>query len=168
MLKFTMFLKLAASLLESKDTTSGPGMYGAVKPDAGSIKRIRQLINELGLENSVSDKDLHATVMNSRKHVNEIDAAEAIVVNLPASGFGDELAIFGQRAGDKCLVLKLSSLELRAIFAQLGKLGASYDFPTYEAHITLAYGLPANFELPKHPVLIPIHFNDFEMKPLED
>jgi hypothetical protein len=157
MLKFTKFLALTASLLESKPRNN-TGTYVAVYPNEKTISRLCTLCMELDLSDMIDDDKLHATVLYSRKGIDHPQAEKIADEYLPIEAIGDEYAVFGHEGEEKCLVLKLSSVGLRGLHAEYRNMGGTSDYPTYEAHVTLCYGIPENYPLPKEKPCVPLTF----------
>jgi hypothetical protein len=125
------------------------------------------LISSLGIKNPVSANELHATVTYSKAPIS--DPSKDVKEILPAVAESGRFALFDTKEGAKCLVLKLRSLDLRALHLLISKkYNASHDFPTYEPHITLCYDVGKDFELPEEKPDISVCFDDFEVKDLDD
>ena len=143
--------------------------FVSVKPDSASINEIYGLMDRIRLpgKDRVVPSELHATVAYSRDPIH--DPSRDVRDFLPIEADGDELTVFYSRnEGKRVLVLKLTSLRLRALHHLIRKhYGASYDFPTYEPHVTLCYDLPEGFDFPKRIDPIPINFTEFESKKLD-
>jgi 2'-5' RNA ligase len=141
-------------------------LYAALRPDEESCRKIADLIDDLGIENPVEASDLHATVLYSRKPVG--DASTIIRKKLPVQAKSDRLEIFPSQEGKNVLVLKLSSVSIRALHHELiDRLGASHDFPTFEPHVTLCYDYPSP-EPPKLGVHLDLDFDTFVVRDLDD
>jgi hypothetical protein len=119
--------------------------YVAVKPDLDSIETIVEVCEVIGLPSHmmVGETDLHATVTYSREPIS--DPTKVLKEFMPIRACGDDLTFFKSRDGKQCLVLKLSSVGMRAAHTAIKKTGASHDFPTFEAHVTLCYDTPADY-----------------------
>lgn len=151
-------------LLEARVKKPKP-TFASVKPNEASIDELQYLSRKIGLkpEMMVHADEYHSTVCYSRKAIpNPTEIVQSFV---PMTAVGDELAIFGTEK--RVLVLKLQSVKLRAVYAEIMKTGASYDFPTFEPHVTLCYDLPEDFEVPKSIDPVRLRFTDFEVKPLD-
>lgn len=139
-----------------------------VKPDDASMHEIYGLMDRIKLPGGdrVVPSELHATVTYSRTPID--DPRGDIPEFMPISATGDELTVFTSRSGKRCLVLKMSSVSLRALHSHIQKnYGASYDFPTYEPHVTLCYDLAEDFKVPSRIEPINITFKTFTVKPLD-
>ncbi len=145
--------------------------FASVKPDKASIQRLKQLAQDIGLpaDLMVEDSELHATVCYSRDPIE--DPASIIKGFLPITAKGDKLHFFESRKdGKQCLVLKLTSLQLRALWSSIMQSGASHDFPTYEAHVTLCYDTPPNLveQLENYDIKpVSLLFTKYETKRLD-
>lgn len=160
MISFSLF-KL---LMEGKPKPT----YVPVIPDDASIHRIYGLMEEIGLpgKDRVVPSDLHTTVIYSNSPIS--NPSKTIREFMPITATGDDLTVFDTRSGKKCLVLKLSSVSLRALHVEIRReYGASHDFPTFEPHVTLCYDLPDDFSVPKKIDPITIEFRAFKVKELD-
>lgn len=102
----------------------------------------------LGL-NNVDPDTYHCTVMFSRAPV---PAADDLKRDIEAVGFATGYEVFPTKDGSKCLVLRLQCDEAEKLNHVLTKLGATSDYPTYKAHVTICEqytGSEAVEELPK-------------------
>lgn len=159
--------KIFAEMTGGKQPT-----YVAIKPDLDSIETLIELAEIIQLPSSmmVAENELHATVCYSRTPI--ADPTKTVQGWLPIHAKGDEFTVFKTRdQGKNCLVLKLSSVPLRGLHVLLKKgYGASHDFPTFEAHVTLCYDTPdyviKNAESIADPN-VNLLFTKFEVKPLE-
>jgi hypothetical protein len=88
--------------------------------------------------------DYHTTIVCSRRYVDLGDPHEDNLVVDP-SAFVSRIEFIGEK---KDIVLKFASPELWQRWIQASTLGATWDFPTYVPHVTLAYPLEG-----KTPVL---------------
>lgn len=146
--------------------------YAAVKPDLDSIETIVEVCEAIGLPSHlmVGETDLHATVTYSREPIG--DPTKIIKEFMPIRAKGDDLTFFESRDNKKqCLVLKLSSVDLRAVHAAVQKTGASWDFPTFEAHVTLCYDTPPEYVKRIKRASKPnvnLLFTEFEVKELDE
>lgn len=109
-----------------------------------------------GIENIESAEDLHVTVAFSRAPLNWQRAGEDYYCE-PYAGHGaGELAMSVSRDGvskrieggprevallgpDKALVLRFDSISLTQRWCSLRQLGASWDYPGYQPHVTISY-----------------------------
>lgn len=140
--------------------------FASILPDLESRESLVELAEVIGLSNTdlVPEPELHITVAYSRADI--MDPTKIIKAALPVFGAGDEFTIFNTRDGKRALVLKVSSVSIRALHVALRKHGASHDFPTYEPHVTLCYDLPEGFVMPKNAPFVNLAFTSFEVKPL--
>jgi hypothetical protein len=137
-----------------------------VYPDEETILQVRALCARLGIKDPMPPSKLHSTVLYSRKHVDH-DVCRKLI-ELPVYGRGDGLALFPQQDGKKCLVLEFSSIYLQGLHNKLIQRGGTHDFPSYETHVTLARDLDDSFVVPKREIIVPLVFNRFEVKDLDE
>lgn len=164
MLGFSAFTRALKTLTEGVGRVP---MYVAVKPDLDSREGIVELLETIQFPSSlmVPEREFHCTVAYSREPIR--DPSLVVSEFLPIEGTADEWAVFGREKD--CLVLKLSSVDLRALHYLIReKYGATHDFPTYEAHLTVCDRLPPDFKLPDAKPNLKLRFNGFEIRPLDD
>lgn len=133
------------------------GTYVAVRVLPSTATNLAEYcrVNGINIEDKGPwERRLHSTILYSRKHCPNLVAESGALYAADFDGFdyftGDE----GKR---DVLVVKLHSPMLEARHNELmHKHNATYDYPTYNPHITLAYG--STVDLTKLP---PITFNIF-------
>ncbi len=114
----------------------GKGLYVAAKFSESTLDALEELQRSLKLPNPVPRDKLHTTIVYSR-------------VNVPykvASGSFEiadkgKLDVFKTQSGDRALVFKMESDYLHARHLYAKALGATYDYPDYQPHITLSYNI---------------------------
>jgi hypothetical protein len=101
---------------------------------------LRAWAETCGVTVTVPDDLLHVTIAYSRTPVdwNGVGLGEP---RLEARGGARRLELLGFRGHD--LVLSFASPELVARWRQICDAGATWDWPRYQPHVTLAYDLPA-------------------------
>ena len=121
------------------------GTYAAVKFDDSTLDMFQELQQIMELYNPVPRDKLHSTICFSRVKIPYIPLTEKMPI-----GSTHKLEVF-EHNGKRALVVLLDSpyLESRHEYANI--LGATFDFPTYNPHVTLAYDIGA-MEIPKHGV----------------
>lgn len=164
MLTFSSFIKACRVLAE---TNSAKGTYIAVYPDDDTLDLIGDLAEKIGVDLLPLD-GLHATILYSRKTLDHDACGKLMHTSIPVHGTGDELTLFDQQDGKKCLVIKITNLELLSLHTTLRKMGGTHDFPSYHAHVTLCRDLPHDFEIPKEEISIPMRFNDYTVQHLKE
>lgn len=125
------------------------GTYAAVRVLDPANTLISAFISKAGLSTSYEiERRKHVTLLYSRVWLPNFVPDPSIVHLARCVGFD----LFDFKDGEKCLVMKLSAPTLSARFAKLmSEHPATYDFPTYQPHITLAYKIPADFDIGKLP-----------------
>ena len=95
--------------------------------------------------------DLHVTVIYSRKDHSEQYTPEPNAFHM---AFPESYALFdGEQEGRACLVLKLRCPSLVRRHHQLMEtLDATYDYPVYHPHVTIAQDVPKDLFLPRLPL----------------
>lgn len=134
------------------------GTYACIKPDAASVDKLNSLCRE---NNIVPDHDFHCTIVYSKV---PCPAVTTIIPHFPITTTSNEFDIFGQEK--RCLVLRLESEDIHNLFKQAMMLGASYDYPKYEPHVTLSYDFQGT-ELPKISNL-KLTFETYHVEALEE
>ena len=104
------------------------GTYVAFKVKNGD--QLVSFCNSLGIEVSKPD-ELHVTVSYSRTTFNMNMFPDEEFVIPPGHSHFSLL--------NNCLVLKLDSVKLHSEFIRAKNHGATYDYPTYQPHITIQY-----------------------------
>jgi hypothetical protein len=137
-------LLMPSELIAEKKILSGT--YGAVRFSKDSQNRLQKYIEENNIPNPCDTKDLHSTFLYSRKKV-----------NFPSNGVFDEqirvnpktykLDLFGEKKN--CLVLRFESKYLQSRWKAAMDLGATYDYPALDPHVTLSYDVGEDFDLSK-------------------
>jgi 2'-5' RNA ligase len=141
------------------------GTYAKLIPDEITQNRIHAILSLFNIENAVSARDLHVTLIYSRNDCNSI---KHIPIQLPIKAVGLELAIFKNPDGSNCLVVKLDSEDLQDLHWHCrNEHFALHDYPTYQPHVTLSYdfecGLPSNTFLEHFHSL---YFDQYVVEPL--
>jgi hypothetical protein len=110
------------------------GTYIGLNLSPTSIKQLQNLQKQLGI---TEEFPFHITIVYSRKKIN-MDLNTKINKTILA----EEFHIFDNtdKGGDRALVVKFNCpyCESRHTYAETA-LGATWDYPTYESHITLSY-----------------------------
>lgn len=103
-----------------------------------------------GLAQAITPDDMHVTVAYSRSPVDWQAAGEAWCTDPDGGitvkpGGPRQLALFGPE--QKCLVLAFASNDLNWRHASLEEIGASWDWESYQPHLTLTYSAPEGLDL---------------------
>jgi len=124
------------------------GTYAAVRYDKASCEALKALMTLWNVPNPINPDHFHSTLIYSRKPVPEdkqhnMDHAELkrLGWKFPISGF--RMMDSSSEIHDKTvLVLMLHAPELEALHDKLIASGATHDFESYDAHITISYSAP--------------------------
>jgi len=152
--------------LEEKIKMKHPnGTYMSVKVSRATQKLLDKWSREHNIPNPIDPKDMHTTLVYSRKPVPESDDYP---INFPIACKIKEWQIFPTgNEGKKCLVAVVESEVLQQHFRAIHTLyGASFDYPKYIPHITLSY----DYGLNKVPTDLPdftIVYDDKDFQPLD-
>ena len=122
------------------------GSYAAVTFNKATIDTILEYMKENNIPRPLAAEKLHTTLLYSRRHLPDYNPQGKIA---PAwIGTPTEFVVWETRGKFRdeptknCLVLKYKCKELTARHEELMKEHpATYDFPTYEAHITFSYDI---------------------------
>ena len=113
------------------------GTYAKLVPSERTRKAVKSIIDQINVENPVSEKDLHVTVIYSRC---ECQSVENIDPELPIVANGVKFDLFTNADGTTSLVLCLDGEELQKLHDTCTEdHGATHDYPTYKPHMTLSY-----------------------------
>lgn len=142
------------------------GTYISVKPDKLSKDALRNWAITNKIPNPLESKDLHCTVIYSRKGIPE---AKHYDMELPINAKTSGLKIFKQQNGKNCVVVTIKSEDLSTHHDTImDKYGATYDFDSYIPHITLSYDIgDLDIKKYKFPVM-DIVFDDYEFTKLDE
>lgn len=131
------------------------GTYAAVRVLEPSNKQISNFLKFHKVPTTLNSKERrrHVTVIYSRNYLPNLVAEDPKVFHR-AKFMAYEL--FDTKPGKpdstKCLVMKLSTPTLQARHAKImSEHPATYDWPTYQPHITLSYQIPYNFDVGSLP-----------------
>lgn len=134
------------------------GTYAAVRYDEASCEALKALMKLWNVPNPINPDHFHSTLIYSRKpvpkeHQHNMDREELkrLGWKFPISGF--RMMDSSSEITDKIvLVLMLEAPQLQELHDKLVANGATHDFDSYDAHITLSYNAP-NFDWSK--IVIP-------------
>lgn len=136
------------------------GLYSSVRPDGTSAAALVGWCAFNGVPNAVPPEDLHATIIYSRQPVRGYQPSDA-AVTVDAASF--RLGILD----GKLLVLHFASPDLEARHAAARALGATWDFPSYQPHITLSTDIGSFDWVTLKPPQFPISLGDEKVEPLD-
>lgn len=121
------------------------GTYVGLNLSDQSVKRLKEFQKSLGITESFP---FHITLVYSRKVI-KMDLNQHINKTIHAENFH----IFDNSAtgGDRALVIKFKCEYCEKRWAYAKTLGATWDHPSYESHITLSYNWDG--PVPDHKLL---------------
>lgn len=121
--------------------STNKGLYVAGRFTDSTLDALERLQSFLAIPNRVPREKLHTTIVYSTKHVPyRLSHKETFLAD---KGW---LEIWPTKYGNT-LVLRFESEKLHQRFNYAMALGATYDFPDYQAHITLSYDIgPLKYE----------------------
>ena len=114
------------------------GTYAKLVPSLHTKEKLHSVANQINIENLVSQRSLHTTVIYSRVECSPpIDESN---VKLPIIANGSHFDIFNNPDGSKSLVVVLASSEMHTLHNKLmAEHNATYDYDEYHPHVTLSY-----------------------------
>lgn len=129
-------------LIEEKEENK-PGTYAGVRFCDDTVNRIKTFIEENEIPQPVPDEKLHSTVLYSRKHLPDYQAAGDL--EQPYEGTPTEFDVWESQPDEEgvtsnCLVLQYDCDPLVERHNSLmQEHGATFDFDEYRPHVTLSY-----------------------------
>jgi hypothetical protein len=118
------------------------GTFVAVKFREDSKEALAKYASDSGIPNPLSPDEYHSTIVYSRNPlaVEKQTVFDAHWIGKPI-GFDVFQSSWDDGSKTNCLVLKYLCVEMDTRHEYLKSLGATHDFPTYNAHITLSYDI---------------------------
>ena len=119
-------------------TEDEKGTYAGIRLSDDDVDVIVNLCKELKLPNPTPRKDIHITLLYSRKHVPDLKLDDII----DEWAYPDKFHVFPTFDDKRALVLKLQSKYCINRHKQLmSDYDATYDYPEYIPHVTLSYDI---------------------------
>ena len=112
------------------------GTFAKLLPSKETSQKIASMIYLLNIENGVSERDLHITVVYSRE---ECERISTLAVGLPIRADGMGFGFYKNIDGTHCLVLHIHSNDIHNLHMDCRLEGATHDYNTFTPHITLSY-----------------------------
>jgi len=152
---------------EANEIAWDNGTYARLVPSEGTQQKIASLMDMINVENAISAKSLHTTVVYSKV---SCDSIKNIPVSLPLKAHGVGFELFPNAdGGTPCLVLKIESEELRDLHEEcIREHGAKHAYPEFSPHITLSYDYTVGY-LPNESLVVyfdDLHFDQYIVEPL--
>ena len=114
------------------------GTYAKLVPCAKTKQRIHSIANKINVENLISQRAMHTTVLYSRVKCDPNIPND--IVELPIVANGSHFDLFDNPDRTKSLVLVLESEEMQSLHEKLiTEHNATHDYPSFQPHITLSY-----------------------------
>lgn len=143
------------------------GTYAKLVPCSKTTRRIHAIANKINVENLISRRAMHTTVIYSR--VKCKPSIPHDVVELPIVANGSHFDLFDNPDRTKSLVLVLESKDIHSLHKKLIKEhNATHDYPSFQPHITLSYDFTQN-KVPNKSIIEyfqELTFNRFIVEPL--
>jgi hypothetical protein len=138
------------------------GSYASLHLDAASTKALDAFVKSYKFKNPVPAEKQHCTVMYSTKPLlKQGSASEAVSIPATVKGF----KILGGDGTSNTLVVTLECEGATAYWKKFRSMGASWDYPSYIPHISVAYEV-GDMKAPKLDKELKLHFNRIEVTPL--
>jgi 2'-5' RNA ligase len=123
----------------------------------------------LGLTERVDPSMYHITVIYSRTPVPSAENYLTGNSPLPVEALATGYEVFPTKNDGQCLVMRLACPYATRLNSELGKQGATSDYPEYKPHLTIAYDMAQ--EINPHNLVIPqfqLVFDKLHVAPLDD
>lgn len=118
------------------------GLYVCAKFTKDTVKRLTAFASELGIKNLIPAAKFHTTIVYSKAPI--YWRAEH---NIGHTARAKRWEVWSDhKTGKPVLVLHVESDYLRTRFKLAMDRGASYDFPTYNPHISFSYDAGEGFD----------------------
>lgn len=133
----------------------------------------RQLLDHfvemnLGLTERVDPSTYHITVIYSRTPVPSAENYLHMNTPLPVEASVTGYEVFPTKNNGKCLVMRLDCPYATRLNGELGKQGATSDYPEYKPHLTIAYDMTQEVDPETLPVpQFPLVFDKLNVAPLD-
>jgi len=125
-------------------TEAPAGVYAAYHIAPETKAAMAKFVKDLGIKNASDPASLHITTVYSTKPIQYEPSKKALTVK--PVGY----ALFGHP--DKVLVLKVEHPTLHERFKVAKDAGATWDYPNYQPHITLATSVDPDLDISKLPL----------------
>lgn len=113
------------------------GLYVAVNFNQSTRDKLYEFIQNNNIPSAMTRDDFHSTIIYSTKYDNV-----PINDNLEEYAEAKSFEVFNTQDNKRCLVIKLNSDYLVNRHKELmNNYNLTYDYPTYNAHITLSYDI---------------------------
>lgn len=129
-------------LYESNNDTPPDGTFVGISPTDETIEIIEELIKTHNIPSPIDSKDLHCTLLFSRKVVEEAVDTE---LDEEVEGSVASCHIWGK--DNDTLVLKLKSKQLTELHKNYIEMGGTHDFKDYMPHVSISYDLKDDYEI---------------------
>jgi hypothetical protein len=140
------------------------GTYACLVPNNDSKAALEQLQKDFDIPNAVSASSMHMTVIYSRKPCPA--ALELIGSFKPIYGKIVGFKYLPTQNGTRCVVAELDCNDAVDLHNHIRETyGASHDYPSYIAHITLSYDCAKDVEPIIQP--IPVVFDTLKISALD-
>jgi 2'-5' RNA ligase len=123
-------MKTFSEYLAEAEKNEKSGTYASMQPNQSSRKKLHDWLEKQEVPNLVAPEEYHVTIAYSRKPVPQIAKIEP---NLPIKVKPIGWEVFGD-----LLVLKVSDKDLSKIFDKTREMGATFDYPEFIPHISVA------------------------------
>jgi 2'-5' RNA ligase len=147
-----------------KSLSKNKGTYASLKLNYQSKNELFEHVKFIGIPNVVDRDQYHTTVIYSRKEIPQAYALNNL--DGPFTAIAKEWRIFPSQDTGHCLVLVLDCIEATEMHNEFMSMGATYDYPEYIPHITIA----TNYTDAIMPQVVPyfsLKFDKLIVEPLD-
>ena len=132
------------------------GTYAAFKIEPESAEKLSDWLQQNSVVNPADPESFHITTVYSRNPLNDYECHSGGFDVTPL-----EWQIFGQPE-KSYLVLIVGHLKLDQAWNDAKEAGASWDYPSYEPHISVSQATP------RHEIVVPHSLPDFSIRVAEE
>lgn len=123
------------------------GTYAACRYTPTSISQIETWAKTNKIPNVVKSADFHSTIIYSRVELKKEFWLTKTRDELSNVRFKPiEVKVLTSRDGKNAIILVLDAPELHQYHQELLACGATHDFPSLLAHVTISYDVPDDFD----------------------
>lgn len=142
-MKLTQLFETDEKTENDKKAAKKVGTFAALRVAQESAERLHNFAEDYGIANIVDERDMHVTLISSRKYLPDFEAYGILGEHLKVEI--DKVSVWDTRSGQKALVVELDSDVLRDRHKEImDEHEAEYDFDEYKPHVTLSYNIESD------------------------
>lgn len=132
-------------LIEKNEKKSSKGTYAAYRFNKKDLNKLYKWAKKNKIPNILPIKDMHTTLLYSRKHCPKYDPLGTL--DSPISAIIESVEVWKGQDGKDSLVVLLKSPAMSARHKHLmDTLDATYDYDEYKPHITISYDVGKRYD----------------------